>query len=413
MASMLKKTEGVEQSRRRQRFNSHSNSYSSANSQRIRIDINTSEELIDFKNSALVFDMEVSNGPATTNVGLPRYAASSWIKEIRVKDRAGNMIGENIQDYSVLSRAAFEMNVNNESELSVFEVLEGAKGTTIAQAVGTSISTRQYCHQLITHIFGSDDYFPAHLLGGLVVEIDMNTSSDVVLQTSGSTGALYTINNLALVCDLVKLKPEVETTFLNAVQNGGLVVDYRSHHTVKGTVATTTSQRFDLGTLNGRVANLQAVQILTKANQSVDEKDAFALNNLSSYRWKLGSKYLSESQIQCGTTQQAEYLFEWAKSQNINCGNMAQFGNSSRLTPAALIASKFVVGQQVDRANTDMVLSSLKDLDHNRLELELSYSSSPTAATLYVFAQMDKRLIILPGKQHIDNDFQSQGTSML
>ena len=411
MASMLRKTEGVEQSRRRQRFNSHSNLYSSANSQRIRIDVNTSEEFIDFKNSVLVFDMAVTGG--TTHVGLPRYTASSWIKEIRVKTRAGNMLGENIQDYSVLCRAAYEMNVNNDSELSVFEVLEGAAGTTIAEAAGTTIASRQYAHKMITHIFGSDDYFPSSYLGGITIEIDMNTSSDVVLQTTGETGAVYTIENLALVCDLVKLKPEVEVTFLNAIQNQGLVVDYRSHHTVKGTVSTTTSQRFDLGTLNGRIANLQAVQIVAKADQSVDEKDAFALNNLSAYRWKLGSKYLSEAQVYCGTDKTAEYLFEWIKSQNINCDNMAQFGNSSRLTPAALIASKFVVGQQVDRANTDLVLSSLKDLDHNRLELELNYSSAPSAATLYVFAQLDKRMVILPGKQHVDSDFQAQGTSML
>ena len=411
MASSLRKLESVEQSRRRQRFNSHSNTYTSSNSQRIRIDINSSEELLDFKNSALVFDMEVTGG--TTDVGLPRYTASSWIKEIRVKDRAGNLLGENIQDYSVLARTAFEMNVNNDAALSVFDVLEGATGVTTA-AQGTTIASRQYAHQIITHIFASDNYFPAQMLGGIQLEIDINSSQDVVLQTTGQTGAIYTINNLAFVCDLVKLKPEVEATFNSSVQNGGLVVDYRSHHSVKATVsAGTAGARYDLGTLNGRVANLQAVQIASSADAAVDVNDLMIRNGTTSYRWKLGSKYLSESLIHCSATQQAEYLFEWIKSQNINCDNMAQFGNSTRLTPAALLASKFVIGQQVDRANTDMVLSSLKDRDHNRLELEVNYGDTAVLATLYVFVQMDKRMRILPGKQHMDDDFSSQGTSML
>ena len=236
----------------------------------------------------------------------------------------------------------------------------------------------------------------------------MNTASDVVLE-QGTTG-VYTITNLAYVVDMVKLKPEVETMILQQVQQGGLVVDYTSHHTVKGTIATTTSQRFDLGTINGRVKNCQAVQIASAA-ANVDQNDSFARNNLSNYRFKLGSRYLSESQIECGADKQAEYVFEWMKSQNLNCENTFQLG-SENLTPALLNSTKFVIGQQADRSNSNSVLSSLKDKDHNRLELELNYSSAPAASTLYLFVQTDKRMIIFPGKQHQDNDFQGQGTQM-
>ncbi len=405
---MLKKSEGIEQSRRRQRFNAHSNSYSSANSQRIRIDVNSSEEYLDFANSYLVFDLAVT-GASGGNAGLPRYTASSWIKEIRVKDRAGNMIGENIQDYATLARCAFEMNSNLEAEKSYLDATEGAGGVSTA---ATTIASRQYAHRFVTGIFGEKNYFPAHLLGGLQIELDMNNASDVVIEDT-SSNATYTISNLAYVVDMVKLKPEVESMILNQVQQGGLVIDYSSHHSVKGTVATTTSQRFDLGTLNGRVKNVQAVQIIAKASQAVDQNDTFSLNNLSNYRFKLGSRYCSESQINCGSNQQAEYVCEWLKSQKAFCNkDMTQFGNQTKTTTALLISSKFVIGQGVDRSNSDAVLSSLKDKDHNRLELELNYSAAPTAATLYVFAEMDKRLVIFPGKQHQDNDFAGQGTNM-
>lgn len=409
MSSMLKKNESIEQSRRRQRFNSHDAKYSSNTSQRIRIDINSSEEYIDFENSYLAFDLEVTGG--TTDVGLNRYTASSWIKEIRVKDRAGNQIGENIQDYSVLVRQHFEMLNSTDQEASYLDVLEGASGVALATA--TSIASRQYVHRIVTHIFSLKQYFPAHLLGGVQIELDMNSGTDVVLQTSGETGAVYTISNLAYVADLVKLKPEVESMVLQQVASNGLVVDYHSAHSVKASVVnSSTSQRFDLGTLNGRVKNLKAIQVTQKANQSVDEKNSFSSNNVANYRFKLGSKYLTESQIEVSSARQAEYLAEFLKSNKLFCEPNHLYGKAA-LAPNVLRTTKFVIGQNVDRSKTNSVLSSLKDKDHNRLELELNYSSNPTAATLFVFAEMDKRLVIFPGKQHRDDDFASQGTIMV
>ena len=405
MASMLKKNEGIEQSRRRQRFNAHDTSYTSSNSQRIRIDINSSEEYIDFENSYLVFDLSVSG--TNTDVGLPKYTASSWIKEIRVKDRAGNLLGENIQDYSVLCREHFEMTSTNEQEQSYLDATEGSLGVT--KATGTSLAARQYAHRFITHIFSLKNYFPAHLLGGIQIEIDMNNRDDVVLQDSSPSGS-YTIENLAYVADLVKLKPEVESMVLQQVQNGGLTIDYVSHHTVKGSVGTQTTQRFDLGTLNGRVKSVKAIQV-TSAAVTTDEFATFTKNNTSNYRFKLGSKYLTESQVEVTSTRNAEWVMEYLKSNKLTCEPNGVYGKEG-LTNSVLSSSKFVIGQNVDRSKTDQILSSLKDKDHNRLELELKFSSAPSAATLYVMCGIDKRVVIFPGKQFRDDDFVGQGTMM-
>lgn len=410
--SLLKKNESIEMSRRRQRFNAHDTSYSSANSQRIRINIDTAEEHIDFENSYLVFDLAVTGG--TTDVGLPRYIASSWIREIRIKDRAGNQIGENLQDYYVYVRKTYEMQATLDQEKSYLDALEGAQGVTLS-GQGATIAAKQYVHRIITHIPAMKNYYPAKYLGGIQFEIDMNQGTDVVLQTSGQSGGVYTISNLAFVCDLIKLKPEVEQAVLNAVTGGGLVIDYVSAHTIKGSINTNTFQRFDLGTMNGRVKALFAVQIPTRANQSVDEKDSFRKNNTSNYRWRLGSRYLSESTIETTAGREAEYLMEFLKATKLSVEPYGLYGSES-LTAAKLVSnttdSKFVIGQNADRSKTDEVLSSLKDKDNNRLELELNYSSAPTAATLYVFANLDKRMRIMSGKQFVDDDFSGQGTLM-
>lgn len=411
MSNFLAKNESIEMSRRRIRFRAHNDSLSSSNPSRIRINVDTADEHIDFENSYLVFDMSVSGG--TTDVGLPRYCASSWIHEVRFKDRAGNQIGENLQNYSVMVREFYEQKATLDQEKSYLDALEGAQGVTLS-GQGTSIPATQYVHRFISHIGAMKNYFPAKYLGGLIIEIDMETSSNVVLQTSGESGATYTIANLAFVGSLVKLKPEVEALVLKQVQQG-LKVDYTSDHAIIATEATSTSQRFDLGTQNGRVKSIKTISVPTKANQSVDEKNTFDRNNLSAYRFRLGSRYLSESQIDISSSAQAEYLMEYLISQKLSTEPYGLYGSES-LTKAVLLGDstggKFVIGQNADRSKTDEVLSSLKDKDNNRLELVRTYSSAPSANTLYTFVKMDKRMVIMPGKQFMDDDFSGQGTNM-
>ena len=412
MASMLKKSEGIESSRRRQRFNAHTSSYESSNRQTIRIDINSSEEYLDFQNGYLVYSLAVTGGGS--NVGVPRYAATAPFVSMSVSDRAGNQIGEEVRDYAVLCRMLFEMNANLEAENSFLNELEGSDGVTPAANNAATLAARQYAHRIPTHIFGSANYFPAHLFGGITINIQYS-NADWLIESGGAT-AEYTLSNVAYVCDMVKLRPEVEQMVLSSVQQGGLVVDYTTFHSTKANVsASASSFRADLGNLNGRVKNMQVVSIKS-TDRTIDENGDFSRNNLSSYRFKIGSKFCSEAPIQCGAALQSEYLMEWLKSQKILCTeNMLQFGNQVSLAGGALNSTKFVIGQGVDRSKTDAVLSSLKDKDSNRLELNLVYGSGGATEdqTIHCFTELDKRLVCLPGKQHIDNDFQGMGTSMV
>ncbi len=413
MASLLMKNESIELSKRRIRFRAHSDSFSSSNPSRIRINVDVAEEHIDFENSYLVFDIAVAGG--TTDVGLNRYISSSWIHEIRFKDRAGNQIGENLQNYNVMARAFYEQHSTLDQEKSYLDALEGAQGVLLA-GQGTTITAKQYIHRFISHIGAMKNYFPAKYLGGLIIEIDMEQSQNVVSQTTTESGASYTISNLGFVAKLIKLKPEVEQVILQGVQNG-LKIDYVSTHTtIANEAASSGTQRFDLGTMNGRVKSITQISVPT-ADIALDELNTFARNKLSSYRFRLGSRYLSESQIDMDATHQAEYLMEYLESQKLTTEPYGLYGNEN-LTAAVLIDSaeaagaKFVIGQNADRSKTDEVLSSLKDKDNNRLEANRTYSATASANQLYTFVQLDKRMIIMPGKQFIDNDFSGEGTIM-
>ena len=161
--SFLKKSEGIELTNKRVSFWATNTTYTSTNPQTIRIDIQGGDEHIDFENSYLVFDMAATT--TGTQVGLKRYAASSWMREIRFKDRAGNQLGENVQKYAEKVRSLYELQASTDQEASYLDVLEGATGVALTSAV----SSRQYAHRFVTHVGGMKNYFPVKYLGVMYV----------------------------------------------------------------------------------------------------------------------------------------------------------------------------------------------------------------------------------------------------
>lgn len=405
MASFLQKSESIEESRRRMTFHAHDTTYSSQTRQTIRIPVLSSQEDLDMESGRLVFDLSASlTTGGTDTIGFQKYAASSWMREIRLKTRSGSQIGESLTFYNGMCRLEKEMKNSTDQEASYQAVLEGADLGALATA--SSIAAREFAHRPMSHIFSIKNYYPVHYHDGLIIEIDMEDAENVVQYTVGSA-PVYTVSNLRYVVDMVKMKPEIEQVRLEQLQQG-LRVHYTTKHTIVSTVSTNLTQRFDLGTLNGRLKDIQSFTVLTSSRNGTDEDywGRFDFNNESSYRFQLASKHLTESEVRVSATQQAEYLNEWLKSQNLYSMPMGLYGKAG-LTPAVLVDSKFVVGQKADRSKTDTVLSSIKDPNENKLEYEVKYSSTPATGTLYTVANLDKELMIRPGRQVIDLDFSS------
>lgn len=409
MASFLAKSESIEENRRRMTYHAHDTSYSSSTSQTIRIDVRTSQEDLDMESARLMFDMSASitAGGGGETIGLSKYAASAWMKEIRVKTRSGNQLGENLTTYNGMVRVEKEMKASTDQEASFEAVFEGSDLGALAS--GTTVSSREFAHKPMSHIFDLKNYYPAHYHDGLVLEIDLEGAENVVQYTTGSA-PVYTISNLRFVVDMIKLKPEVEQVRLQQLQEAGLKVNYKVKHVIVSSIGTNTTQRIDLGSQNGRVSDIQAYTVLNTSRDGGNEEyfGRFDYNNESSYRYQLGSKYLTESEVRLSSTQQTEYLNEWIKSQNLFAKQHGLWGKAA-LTPAVLLDSKFVIGQKVDRSKTESVLSSLRDPNENKLEVVYKYSSAPSAGTLYTVVNLDKEMVLMPGKRVIDRDFSNFG----
>lgn len=359
MSLTLAKGAGIELRRRRQTFHATNvGDFVSTTSSQIRIEINIDKEVMDFDTGYLMFDMLLTKDGGTTDTieGQP-WSASSWIRDVRIYDRAGREIGEQIRQYNGMARKMYELLGNDGANANYLDVLEGASGIaasgTGANAATTSV---EFAHKLLTHIFDIKSYFPAQKLGGLILELDMEDVGNVALM-NGTTDApaSYTISNVRYVVDLVLLKSDAESSLNSQISSGGLEIHYESPMNSSQPITTSTNQRFDLGVANGHVKSIQAFQVLDTARNAVDEDfwASFSQNTLTSYRMRLGSEYLTEKDVKISATRLSEYLVEYLKSENLESHDMATLYGDSAL----VLANFFTIGQKVEVNHNASVLS--------------------------------------------------------
>ena len=400
MSLSLAKGSGIELRRRRQTFHAVSTgSYVSTSSSQIRIEMNVDKEVLDFDTGYLMFDMlATKDGGTTDTIRINPWGASSWIKDVRVYDRAGREIGEQMRQYNGMVRKQFELLGNEGANANYLDALEGAAaGVVSANTASASTTSIERAHKLQSHIFDIKSYFPAHLMGGLILEIDMEDTANVCYM-SGATDspASYTVSNVRYVCDLVLLKADAEASLRSQVSNGGLEIHYDSPMNHSQAYGTGTNQRFDLGVANGHVKSIQSFVVLDTVRDGVNEEywASFSRNGLTSYRFRLGSEYLTEKDVKISATALSEYLIEYLKSENLDSNDIKHFYGDSALA----LASFFTVGQKVEVSKDPNVSSGRRDFQSNKIELEM-VSSSAAAGTLYTNILLDKVLVILPGRE--------------
>jgi len=398
MAISLQKHKGIELRRRRQTFAANSAEYVSTTASQVRIEINVDKECIDFETGYLMFELEgvKTVGSATELQSVP-WCASAWIRDLRVYDRAGREIGEQVRHYNAFARKHFEMLGDGADQADGYSGrMEGSTARTDAST--TTLAKYERAHKFLTHIFDIKSYFPAHLCGGLIIEIDLADKSEVLFTSNTDLGSIvsYTLRNVRYVCDLVLLKPDAEASLRGQLQNG-LEIHYESpmNHN-QAIIVDGTQQRFDLGVASGRIKYIQAFMVLN-TDADADDEDSFATfsqNGLTGYRMKLGSEWLTEREIKVSATNECEYLVEYLKSMNLESSDIVNFYGDSTLA----LTSRFVIGQKVEVSKDPDVSSGRRDFQSNKVELEMNFVGA-VAATLYTNIMLEKNLVLLPGRQ--------------
>lgn len=406
--SLLQKSQSVELSRRTQPFYAKKTSYSLG--QQVQIEIDTQREFLDFENARLVFDIVYG---ASTDALSNRWVAGQTIENLRVKTLSGQIIGHEIRQYRTCYSMFKDLTANNEINSSYDAVMEGAVPVALADAG----STIEYAHRINNHIFGLKDYYPAHFHQGLMIEYDLPSSIDELTYEATNSGdvlpATLTISNPRFVCDLVQLKPEIENEMVRLMEEQKLFIDYVEWLEQENPLtASSSSEAYDVVGIDGRVKSAFTFTIQDADNDGDDEPlfGNYGRNDMTSYRFRLGSRYINYAPIPCSDVARAQQIFELTKAIDYHNDNthMSKAGDSSNLAgPSSSVAhgsealntTRFVVGCKIDKAmkDTEEVISSQVDKDRNNLRVELAFGGSQTAGTIYTICALDKRLQLLPG----------------
>lgn len=398
--SLLEKSSSIEISRRSQPFYSKKGTYSAG--QQVQIEVDVQREFIDFENSRLIFDCNYTKG--SENFSIPSWAASSLIKNLRVKTLAGSMIGHEIREYRAYARMVKELLMNNDnSEQNTAEdLMEGAVSLTGQSA---NLST-QYAHKFLSHIFTVKEYYPAHFHQGIMIEFDLSPNNEVTwaaTTNSAAANASYEISDVKFVADLVQLKPEIETELVKMMEEQRLFVDYIETLTQENTVSAGSGENFDIVGIDGRVKSIFGYQLLKGLNDTARTSHSTTFwpaktqNGLVKYRYKLGANYLNYESIESDATnnKNREQIYELVKALDEHYSDKYRgFGSENHVMDGT---QDFVYAVKVDKAQkrTDDIISSMIDKDRNNIRVELNTITSEADAITHI--KLDKRLQILSG----------------
>ena len=407
--SLLEKSASVELSRRTQPFYAKKQAYKLGN--QVQIEIDTQREYIDPESLRIVFDLHDTGTTAVGKVTNP-WTASACIKNLRVKTLSGQMIGHEIREYRGAYRFFKKMGTSNsEARASTEDYEEGALGL---DNLGGNITagSRQYAHKPMAHVLSVKEYYPAHFHQGLMLEFDVSDNAFEILRyTTAPAKNDIQLQDVRVVVDLVQLKPEIENEMVRLMEEQKLFVDYTEWLTQENSLGT-PAESYDIVGIDGRVksafqfgiSNITAGSTDNRLNGVGDfwgtdtglqvEDSQMSRNGLSSYRFRLGSRYLNYAPIVVGDDQRAEYSYELAKALDIHCDK--QRGDVLR-SYAKQDTNFFGIGVKVDKAQCDVdeVISSQVDKDRNNMRIELSSQTAASAG--YSIVVLDKRLQLLPG----------------
>ena len=408
--SLLAKSQSVELSRRTQPFYARKASYSLG--EQVQIEVDVQREFLDFENSRLFFDLHFTANTTAADTRPIPWVASACVMNLRVKTMAGQMIGHEIREYRAWYRMMKELTSNSDLNTSYLDRLEGAAPIDLPNTAYIN----QYGHRLDSHIFSIKEYYPAHFHQGIMIEFDLPSSAKDLFTATETLPTAITLQEVRYVADLVQLKPEIENEMVRLMEEQRLFADYMEILTQEDPITASTGLKaYDIVGVDGRVKSIFQWSIRDSnralnglgASQVGDYFGLKGRNGLSTYRFKLGSRYLNYESIKTGgsgtndANRSAEQTYELVKALDMHSEErMATRSGDSANTSAQQDTHQFVVAVKVDKSQSDNddTISSMIDKDRNNVRIELNYAVAP-AGTLksYSHTVLDKRIQLLPG----------------
>ena len=378
----------LEKLRQTKRFTpSTSNNINGRQGEKIYIDVADAESLADLVHSYFLFKISASQ-TGGTEVRLNNYAASQWIKSIRV------MIGgtelEYINDYNVQHRARGEMFLSAEYKNSIFGKDHQGIGDA-TERLGWATNGKQFAFQPLGFL-STNKYLPLPLLSKMQIQIEMESPENYL--TYDGTAPVYTVEYIRYLVDTVTVGEGQLMAMRNNAAQKGVPFHFSTFSNSVRDTPTGTRDSFELGTVVGSVKDIKMITVLD-ADRDVSTEEyvpSFKLNNLSRYNIRLGHKNLREDQVIVSTTELAEASAELLKSEHLY--PLVSIGSSD----VTDYTTRFMIGQQVDVSRNPDTLNSVEQRFNNSVQIDVDYSETPGSGIVYASVHVDRTLTFLAGR---------------
>lgn len=355
--------------------------------EKIKIVISDSRSLLDLAHSYFLIKLSASQ-TGGTDVRFNNYAASAWIRSIRVQT-SGQEI-EMINDYNIFHKSRGEMFFSKEYKDGIYG--QDQQGIGNAATLKTwATNGKQFAFQPLGFL-ASSKYLALPLLSNIEIEIEMESPENFL--TFDGTAPTYTLEYIRYLGDLVTIGDASMKSMMSKASSEGVVLHYNTYQTLTKPTPVGTQDSIELGTFRGSIKDVKFFQVLDVDRNEDDEEylPSFKINNLSRYNIRLGHKNLREDQVDISSTEFAEATTELLKSEHLY-GNISV--GAEDITDFSVRA---MFGQQVDVSRNPDTINSVEELFNNAVTLDVRYSTTPGVGTIYAHVHTDRKMTMLGGR---------------
>lgn len=319
-------------------YPTQSGGVSSNNSNKVIKFMIGNQGLLDPINTYLRFDAQfsITNPIAVDDERI--YASSNtetWIKRLTILTANGSRVVEDIQNYSVLSKAK-SITIGEDYRQSLGRQCLNASADADTKYC-LAVQERQYIIEFSSSGLLSGDsnnrrpYIPLSLIAGnnsnsFIVEIEFEdvdelcTVNNIVNVDDPTGNPNYTFSNIVMVQELLH-DPEIEEGLKQSVKDGAVInyhVDTYSHYSNR-LLENSTRASYVVSEFQESIRDFTCV---FRDEEFINNKkeEAFSIDNpnLKSVQLKIGNEYHPAQPIKCDNNKYAELYYEMSKAHNKN-----------------------------------------------------------------------------------------------
>jgi len=370
--------------RRTVSYKSDKTSY--ANSDDVIIDFGSTSEFIYGPNCYLSFDLTCSSADGLVGVG----SGANVINVLKIVAKSGVNI-EHIRDVATITAIQDKFTgcgdfISTTGGLMGYRhIAARTESGAHTEGDGKVFGVKRKCIIPMHHIsgfFGQDRYIPISALGGLRLELTLNTGNVAFMEATAGTQTI-TVENMELVCDNYRMSDAILKYTEKLAESNRLFMTFPTYQWNKTSVSANTSTNIDLKLSVAKCLGVYARFRETKTTAADEGKrdsiTGAAMTELTSYQWIVGSEYHPVKPVTSGVQAYAEALKAF--------GNLSNTTRPPYVTLTEYLAGEHCIGVELEKDLSHSLMSGTSTNNKNSISLEIQLTQARDVSTWIQYVQ--------------------------